>query len=491
MTAATQALLQVRGLTKRFGGLTAVKDLDLDLHGGEIFGLIGPNGSGKSTAMKCIMGIERPSAGRVLFDGDDLAGLPAHRIARRGFGMVFQHSRPLNRQTVLENIMVALLPDSLRKVFSDHALAQHARQIAERVGLGGVLERKPPTLPFADLRRLELAKAIARNPRVVLVDEPFAGLTLAEVATFSALIRGFRDEGRAVLLVDHNVKSVSALVDRVLAMYLGEEICTGRADEVMKNETVRQVYLGGSIETAARPAADFAGKTPRLAVKNLSVHYGKAQALQDVSIHVHAGEFVSIVGLNGAGKTTLFNTISGLLPYAGTIERDGQALRGRTAAQIARGGIVQCPETRELFGEMTVRENLDLGGQHQQSAERERQLGWLLDLFPILRERAGQLAQTLSGGEQQMLAIARALMMKPDLLILDEPTLGLAPVILEQLSKALETLRQTTPLTVLLGEQNVTFALPHADRVYVLEHARIAWEGDPARFAQEAGADYL
>jgi len=115
----------------------------------------------------------------------------------------------------------------------------------------------------------------------------------------------------------------------------------------------------------------------------------------------------------------------------------------------------------------------------------------LFELFPILKERQNQLAQTLSGGEQQMLAIGRALMMQPKILILDEPTLGLAPVILEQLSKALERLRQTTSITVLLGEQNVTFALPHADRVYVLEHARIVWEGDPGRFAAEAGEGYL
>jgi branched-chain amino acid transport system ATP-binding protein len=274
-------------------------------------------------------------------------------------------------------------------------------------------------------------------------------------------------------------------------MYVGERIAEGSAEEVMRDETVRRVYLGGSIETAARPESSFHDATPFLGVENVSVHYGKGQALQDVSLHVHHGEFVSVVGLNGAGKTTLFNAISGLLPYSGEIRREGKALRGLSAAAIARGGIAQCPESRELFSDMTVRENLDLGGQHVTASESAERMAWLFDLFPILKSRQGQTAGTLSGGEQQMLSIARALMMRPDLLILDEPTLGLAPVILEQLSKALERLRQTTPITVLLGEQNVTFALPHADRVYVLEHARIVWEGDPSRFAAEAGTGYL
>jgi len=392
---------------------------------------------------------------------------------------------------VLENIILGLLPDKLMRLFPDPAVEARARAIAERVGLGAVLDRRPATLPFADLRKMELGKVIARDPLVLLVDEPFAGLTVSETAQFSELITAFRDDGRAVLLVDHNVKSVARLVDRVFAMYVGERIAEGTAEEVMRDDTVRRVYLGGNIETAARPESSFRERTPFLEVANVSVHYGKAQALEGVSIHVHRGEFVSVVGLNGAGKTTLFNAISGLLPYSGDIRREGRSLGGLSAAAIARGGIVQCPEGRELFSEMSVRENLDLGGQYATEAESRERMAWLFDLFPVLQERQSQSAGTLSGGEQQMLSLARALMMRPDFLILDEPTLGLAPVILEQLSKALGRLRETTSITVLLGEQNVTFALPHADRVYVLEHARIVWEGDPSRFAAEAGTGYL
>jgi ABC-type branched-subunit amino acid transport system ATPase component len=483
-------LLDVQGLSKRFGGLVAAKDISFTIRPGEILGLIGPNGSGKSTVMKLIMGIERPNAGTILVNGVNVAGWPTHRIARQGLGIVFQHSRPLHRQTVLENIMLALLPDSLLKLAADRHVEAQAAAIAERVGLKDVLHRRPGTLPFADLRRMELAKAIARHPQVVLIDEPFAGLTSGEVQAFCELIAGFRDDGRAVLLVDHNVKSVAALVDRVFAMYLGERIAEGTAEEVTRDPMVRRVYLGGGIDVASRPAPTAKG-TPLLQVENVDVLYGKAQALERVSISIDEGEFVSVVGLNGAGKTTLFNAISGLVPYSGTVRFEGEDLRGRTGAAIARAGIVQCPETRELFGDLNVRENLDLAGQHLAKGEATRQLEWLYALFPRLRDRERQAARTMSGGEQQMLAIARSLMMKPKLLILDEPTLGLAPVILEQISDALEQLRNTTPITVLLGEQNVTFALPHADRVYVLEHARIVWEGPPGRFAQEAGEGYL
>ncbi len=484
-------MLEVSKLTKRYGGLVAVKDLSFSIRPGEILGLIGPNGSGKSTAMKTIMGVERPTAGSIKLDGVEIGGLPSHKVARLGVGLVFQHSRPLNRQTVLENIKVALLPDKLTQIFAGVHIDSQARAIADRVGLAGVIDRKPPTLAFADLRRLELAKAIARHPKLVLVDEPFAGLTASEVAAFSDLIREFRADGRAVLLVDHNVKGVSALVDRVLAMYLGERIAEGAAAHVMQDETVRRVYLGGALSRVERAEVDFGERIPVLQVENVGVLYGKALALQDVSLHVHEGEFVSLVGLNGAGKTTLFNAISGLVPYSGAVKWAGEPLRASSAAAIARSGIVHCPETRELFDEMTVRENLELGGNNLDDSERDRRLEWLFDLFPIVRDRGLQVARTLSGGEQQMLAIARSLMMKPKLLILDEPTLGLAPVILETLSKALERLRATTTISVLLGEQNVTFALPHADRVYVLDHAMVVWQGPPAHFEADAAAAYL
>jgi len=283
------------------------------------------------------------------------------------------------------------------------------------------------------------------------------------------------------------VLSVMTLFPRGLVGAIG--------DLAKRTRTSREDRAPAAAKLAATPAGGSVGQSIErplaLEIDDVNVSFGALRAVDHLSLDVRAGTIHGLIGPNGAGKTTLFNAISGFLPYGGDIVRDGEKLRGISPAKIARSGIVQCPESRELFGEMTVRENLDLGGQHLSEEVRGRQLAWLFELFPILKARQGQLAQTLSGGEQQMLAIGRALMMQPKILILDEPTLGLAPVILEQLSKALEKLRQTTPITVLLGEQNVTFALPHADRVYVLEHARIVWEGDPGRFAAEAGEGYL
>ena len=461
----TSPRLEARGLRKTFGGVVAVDGIDFDLHTGEILGLIGPNGSGKSTVMNLIMGVEKPDAGTILLEGRNIAGLPPHRVAQAGVGIMFQHSRPLRRQTVLENIKLALLPDSLLRLATAPEITAKARSIAALVGLGDAIDRRPGSLPFVDLRRMELAKAIARDPAVVLIDEPFAGLTVTETNSFAELIRKLGNEGHAILIVDHSVRSIAALTDRVIAMYLGAIIAEGTADKVMSDETVRRVYLGGDIQKLRPPRTARQQVRPLLEIEEVRVSYGKASALEKVDLAVNERECVSIVGLNGAGKTTLFNAISGLLPYSGAVRFKGKELSGSNAGEIAKSGIVQCPESRELFGTMTVRENLDLGGHLLPPNARKGQLDSIFGLFPILAARQGQAARTLSGGEQQMLAIGRALMMRPKLLILDEPTLGLAPVVIEQLSKALDELRNSTQITLLLGEQNVKFALPHADRV--------------------------
>jgi len=225
-----------------------------------------------------------------------------------------------------------------------------------------------------------------------------------------------------------------------------------------------------------------------LEVKDLIVHYDGALALNRVNLRVEDGEFVGVVGPNGAGKTTLLRTISGVIKevapgkkehptVSGTITFDGKRIDKLKAWKIVKMGIVHCPERRRPFGEMTTLENLKMGAYLRKDRKGiKKDLEWIYELFPILKERTNQMSQTLSGGEQQMLAIARALMSKPKLLAIDEPSLGLAPTLKE---KVLESIKKIwrSGVTVLLVEQDVSITLATAQRIYILAHGRIAVEG--------------
>jgi len=220
-----------------------------------------------------------------------------------------------------------------------------------------------------------------------------------------------------------------------------------------------------------------------LDVSNLDAYYDRSQALSDVSLAVDAGEIVGVIGPNGAGKTTLLNVLSGLKDYEGSATYDGAEIADLPPTDVVERGLIQCSERRDLYSYMSVEKNLEMGayarGHDDLAANRER----VYDLFPRLEERREQDAETMSGGEQQMLAIGRSLVSDPRVLMLDEPTLGLAPVVIEQISETLETLA-AEGMTVLLAEQNATFALGHAERLYLLETGRIELSGDAAEFRE-------
>jgi len=219
-----------------------------------------------------------------------------------------------------------------------------------------------------------------------------------------------------------------------------------------------------------------------LRLDGLEVGYGALTAVREVSLEVGSGEAVALIGANGAGKTTTLKAITGLLPLRrGTMALDGERLDGLSPARVVGRGIAHVPEGRQLFPTMTVRENLELGAASRESRTRRAEtLDWVLRLFPRLAERTGQLAGTLSGGEQQMCAIGRGLMARPRLLMLDEPSLGLAPVIVKQIFENLAQINREGT-TILLVEQNVGRALGLAHRAYVLESGRIALSGTSAQ----------
>jgi branched-chain amino acid transport system ATP-binding protein len=222
-----------------------------------------------------------------------------------------------------------------------------------------------------------------------------------------------------------------------------------------------------------------------LTIEDLHVSYGKVQALNGVDLEIGTGELISVIGPNGAGKSTLANSISGFLPYDGSITYQDEEVSATDPEGLVERGLIQCTEKRDLFGFMSVEDNLDLGTYVR--GDYDERLEFVYDLFPTLEERKDQHAHTMSGGEQQMLAIGRALMSDPELLVLDEPTLGLAPVILDDISEGIDRI-QEEGVTIMLCEQNVTFAMNHADRINLLENGEVVRRGSPDELRDD---DYI
>ncbi|MBQ7160867.1 MAG: ABC transporter ATP-binding protein [Clostridia bacterium] len=221
-----------------------------------------------------------------------------------------------------------------------------------------------------------------------------------------------------------------------------------------------------------------------LKVSDIHVSYGSIRAIKGISFEVNEGEIVTLIGANGAGKSTTLNTVSGLLrPTEGTIEFDGKVINNLPAHKLIPLGIVLCPEGRRVFSHMTVEENLDMGGYTKSKQENKDSLEMVYEYFPRLKERRSQSAGTLSGGEQQMLAMGRALMSRPRLMMLDEPSMGLAPILVDQIFDIIKTLHKNGS-TILLVEQNASAALKIADRAYVLETGHITKSGTGQELAQ-------
>jgi branched-chain amino acid transport system ATP-binding protein len=367
------------------------------------------------------------------------------------------------------------------------AASREERHIAEAllayVGYHGSLAVPAGDLPHVDRRLVEIARALATRPRVLLLDEPAAGLMRADKDALSRLIRAVADLGIAVILVEHDMLLVMGISDEVVVLDAGVPIAAGAPAEVRCDPKVLKAYLGDSemrVRVRPRPAPWSGKQDAVLSTVKLTAGYGAAPVLDDVSLDVRPGEMVTMIGANGAGKSTTMRAIAGLLrPVEGTIVLDDQRIDEIEAHQIARRALALVPEGRQVFPELTVLDNLVLGAHARRHADPEAEIAALLARFPRLKERLALRAGLLSGGEQQMLAIARGLMAKPRILLLDEPSLGLAPAMINELFDILAGLRDDG-VTILLVDQMAALALTIADRGYVLELGKIV-RADSAR----------
>ena len=482
----TDEELRIEGLGISFGGVVAVDGVGLTAKSGQVTSIIGPNGAGKTTVLNVVGGFYKPDAGTVRLGDRDVAGLPSHAVARAGIARTYQTTQLFTNLPVIENLEIALrrghLGSIVTALFGRSGGDGEARSIAEAllafVGYTGPVAQLAGALPHVDRRLVEIARALAIRPQVLLLDEPAAGLSHKDTGDLGGLLRRIAEIGIAVLIVEHDMTLVMAISDHIHVLDAGRRIADGPPAEVRANADVRKAYLGDSeFAGRGRPASWQASEERVLEVADLSASYGAAPVLEGIELSVRDGEMVAVLGANGAGKSTLMRTLAGLhKPDRGKVLFVGRTITSFSANRIARGGMILVPEGRQVFPELSVLDNIRLGAYPRSDFDEEAEIEAMLVRFPKLRERATSRAGLLSGGEQQMLVIARGLVAKPKILLLDEPSLGLAPTLINELFEVLAELRDEG-ITILLVDQMAGLALAVADRGYILESGRVVHQG--------------
>jgi ABC-type branched-subunit amino acid transport system ATPase component/ABC-type branched-subunit amino acid transport system permease subunit len=492
-----EVLLDIEGLSVRFGGLAAVDDVSLTVREAQIVALIGPNGAGKTTLFNAVCRLQKAGRGTINFAGRDVTRMSPTETARLGMARTFQNLRIYPNMDVLENVLVGCHRHERSGLWSgglglpwqrreERASRERAVKCLELLGLADKAAIPAASLPYGQQRLVEMARAMASEPRLLLLDEPAAGMNKAERAELVEQIARIRRSGIAVLLVEHDVELVMGISDHIYVLDYGRLIFDGRPEHACRDAGVIEAYVGverqGSPDiclTRDRTGTDCEPVQPLLAVEGLDVAYGAIRALHGVDLSVPEGEIVAVLGANGAGKSTLLRAVGGLLkPSDGLISYRGRNIAGLSAQKVAAMGVRQVLEGRHVFPEMSVQDNLVVGssavsGWRSTLAD---DVAYVYELFPVLGERRKQPAGTLSGGEQQMLAIGRALVGRPELLLLDEPSMGLAPLAVEKIFECLARLNKQG-LTMLMVEQNAELALALAHRAIVLQNGRVARAG--------------
>ncbi|MGZ5876548.1 MAG: branched-chain amino acid ABC transporter ATP-binding protein/permease [Bradyrhizobium sp.] len=482
-------VLEVDGISKNFGGIRAVSNASLQIGAGEIHALIGPNGAGKTTLFNLISGLYPADAGTIRLAGQEIQGVPSDLICHRGLARSFQITNLFRGLSIYENLRLSLQAQSAmrfnlwRDIDSYPEIHAQTAELIKFLGLEGIEEIEGGELSYGGQRLVDLGIALGSKPQVLLLDEPLAGLAAAERERVSNLVKKVA-ANIPVLIVEHDIDRVLAFSQAVTVMNQGEVLMTGTPDTVRADRRVQEIYTGTGIPEVEHSRSNEARENAAqiLRFEAVNTFYGKSHILHDATLDVREGEIVALLGRNGAGKSTLLKTLAGLVPMAsGTIEYEGKDIAGLPAPDISRMGIGYVPQGRGLFAGMTVRENLSLG-RLARKTDGSNGVVWnedrILEYFPRLKARMDVAADYLSGGEQQMVAVARAMSGNVKLLLLDEPFEGLAPTVMLELFKVFDLLRRHTSIVIV--EHNLDLVLALADRVFALERGAVFHQGPAA-----------
>jgi branched-chain amino acid transport system ATP-binding protein len=474
-------LLETKGLEKSFGSLQAVNGVDFSIAKGELKSIIGPNGAGKTTFFNLLTGMFPPTGGQILFRGEDITGSTPEQVAGMGIGRSFQITSVFPELSVFENVFIPA-----RRYYTKGRASERAMEILEDVNLADKAEIMAGNLSHGDKRHLDIGIALTCKAELLLLDEPTSGMPPEESARTADLILRLRKEGGyTIVLIEHKMDIVLSISDTVTVLNFGFKLAEGAPDEIKGNDEVQRAYLGGLDTNQLHPEAgnntrrQIKGKD-LLRLEGVNTFYGESHVLHDVSLNVQEGEIVTLLGRNGAGKTTTLRTILGLTPpSSGTINFNGNRISGLGTKDIVNSGVSLVPAERRIFANLTLHENLELPffTKGIPASEKRKQIDRAYQWFPALERRRDNKGNKLSGGEQQMLAMARALMGQVRLMLLDEPSQGLAPIIVQNVAEIIREINKTG-VTILLVEQNALLALELADRVYVIDKGQIEYEGD-------------